>query len=373
MDGDPSSYLGGIGSLLSVPSHGVFVGLIIALIVLVFLSGCFSATETAYTSFSTVRMRRYAAKKRSARQVLKLSDDYNRVLTTLLIGNNIVNIAAATISTLVFTQLVNEEIGPTISTIVLTAVVLIFGEVTPKTLAREAPEKFACAMVYPLTFFTYLFLPLNWIFGGWKKLLFLIFGFNKKKPKYTEEEFKMIVTDITNEGVLNNTEHDLIKRTLRYDELHVGSCMIPLERVVMVDARENIQLVYKIFRETNFSRIPVYKGSKENIIGILYRADFYENMLAGRRDFQNIIRPVSYTTPDEKVSALMKRMQSMREHMAIVGAEGNALGLITREDMVEELLGADIDDKYDLTPVTSPLQPFIPEPEPAESVDETEE
>ncbi len=374
MDGDPSSYLGGSITLLSVNGgHSAIIGLWISLVVLVFLSGCFSATETAYTSFSTVRMRRYAAKKRSARQVLKLSDDYNRILTTLLIGNNIVNIAAATISTLIFSRLINEEIGPTISTLALTAVVLIFGEVTPKTLAREAPEKFACAMVYPLTFFTYLFLPLNWLFGLWKKLLFLLFGFNKKKPKFTEEEFKMIVTDITNEGVLNDTEHDLIKRTLRYDELHVGSCMIPLERVVMVDIRENAGLVYKIFRESNFSRIPVYKGSKENIVGILYRADFYENMLAGRRDFQNIIRPVSYTTPNEKVSALMKRMQAMREHMALVGSEGNVLGLITREDMMEELLGADIDDKYDLTPVTSPLQPFIPEPEPPETVDETEE
>ena len=372
MDGDPSSFLGSV--LLSTQGvSGMTIALIIVLIVLVFLSGCFSATETAYTSFSTVRMRRYAVKKRSARQVLKLSDDYNRVLTTLLIGNNIVNIAAATISTLIFTHLIGEDIGPTISTIVLTVAVLIFGEVTPKTLAREAPEKFACAMAYPLTFFSYIFLPLNWLFGLWKKLLFLIFGFNKKKPKYTEEEFKMIVSDITSEGVLNDTEHDLIKRTLRYDELHVGSCMIPLERVVMVDLRENSSLVYKIFRESNFSRIPVYKGSKENIIGILYRADFYENLLAGRRDFQNIVRPVSYTTPDEKVSALMKRMQSMREHMALVGSEGNVLGLITREDMMEELLGADIDDKYDLTPVTSPLQPFIPEPEPPETVDETEE
>ena len=149
--------------------------------------------------------------------------------------------------------------------------------------------------------------------------------------------------------------------------------MIPLERVILAEVRDNSGLVYKIFRETNFSRIPVYKGTKQNIIGVLYRADFYENLLAGRRDFQNIIRPVSYTTTDEKVSDLMKRMQSMREQMAIVGAEGNALGLITREDMLEELLGGDIDDKYDLTPVTSPLQPFIPEPETPETVDETEE
>ena len=373
MDAGPSTELPPSALLIPSSFTGVTLALVIALVVLLFLSGFFSATETAYTSFSTVRMRRYAQRKRSARLALKMSENYNNVLTTLLIGNNIVNIAAASIATVLFTAALGEELGPTISTVVLTVIVLIFGEVTPKTLAKEAPEKFACAMAYPLTFFSYLFLPLNWLFGLWKKFLFLVFGFNKKKPKFTEEEFKMIVSDIAQEGVLNDTEHDLIKRTLRYDELHVGSCMIPLERVVMVDIRENSRLVYKIFRESNFSRIPVYKGVKENIVGILYRADFYENLLAGRRDFQNIVRPVSYTTPDEKVSALMKRMQSMREHMALVGSEGNVLGLITREDMMEELLGADIDDKYDLTPVTAPLQPFIPEPEPPETVDETEE
>ncbi|MDE7158665.1 MAG: hemolysin family protein [Clostridiales bacterium] len=347
------------------------IGLLIALVVLVVLSGCFSATETAYTSFSTVRMRRMAQKKHTARLALKMSEDYNRVLTTLLIGNNIVNIAAASISTVFFTKFF-AEYGPTVSTVVLTVVVLIFGEITPKTLAKEAPEKFARVMAYPLLVFSYLFYPLNLIFAGWKKLLFLIFGFDKKKPKYTEEEFKMIVSDIREEGVLNETEHDLITKTLRYDELHVGSCMIPLDRVVTVEIRDNSHLVYKIFRETNFSRIPVYKGTKGNIVGILYRADFYENMLAGRRSFENIIRPVTWTTADMKLSELMKRMQAMRVHMLIVGSEGNALGLITREDIIEELLG-DVDDRYDLTPVTAPLQPFIPEPEAPETVDESEE
>ncbi len=351
------------------------IGLLVALLILVVLSGGFSATETAYTSFSTVRMRRYAVKKKTAQVALKLSENYNTVLTTLLIGNNIVNIAAATISTVLFTHWIHGDLGPTISTIALTVVILIFGEITPKSLAKEAPERFACSMAYPLLVCSWIFFPLNWIFGWWKKLIFLIFGLDKKRKKYTEAEFKMIVSDVKDEGVLNETEHDLITRTLRYDELHVGSCMIPLDRVIMVEARDDSRLVYRLFRETNFSRIPVYKGTKQNIIGILYRADFYENLLAGRRDFGNLIRPISYTATDEKVSDLMKRMQSLREHMVIVGSEGNALGLITREDMLEELLGDDIDDKYDLTPNTEPLQPFIPEPEPVdpESVDETEE
>ncbi len=350
------------------------IGLLVALLVLIVLSGFFSATETAYTSFSTVRMRRFAQKSKAARVALKMSEDYNKVLTTLLIGNNIVNIAAATISTILFTRWIPGDLGPTVSTIVLTVAILIFGEISPKTLAKEAPERFACFMAYPLLVFTYIFLPLGILFGWWKKFIFLIFGLNKKRKKYTEAEFKMLVSDVREEGVLNETEHELITRTLRYDELHVGSCMIPLDRVIMAEIRDDSRFIYRIFRETNFSRIPIYKGTRQNIIGVLYRADFYENLLSHRHDFGNIVRPVSYTQTDEKVSELMKEMQSRREHMMIVGAEGNALGLITREDIIEELLG-DVDDKYDLTPVTSPLQPFIPEPEPVEpeTVDETEE
>lgn len=337
------------------------IGLLIALFVLVVLSGLFSATETAYTSFSAVRMRRFAKSKKTARMAFRLSADYNRILTTLLIADNIVNIASATIGTLIFTSLLGAEIGPTVSTVVLTIVLLIFGEISPKILAKRVPETFARVAAYPLLVCTYLFLPLVWLFGLWKKFIFCLFGLGKKQPRLTEEEFEMLVSDVGKEGVLNETEQELIHRTLRYDELTVADCMIPLERVFAVDVREDERVVYKLFRETNFSRLPVYKGVKRNIEGVLYRADFYENMLAGRRDFDNIIRPVSCVSPDERVSGLMERLRTMREHMLVVGSEDNALGIITREDMVEELIG-DVDDKYDLTPVTSlPTPPAAPQ------------
>ena len=332
------------------------IWLLVALVVLIALSGYFSAMETAYTSFSAVRMRRMARTKKSARLAFALSADYNRVLSTLLIADNIVNIASASIGTLIFTSLMGEQIGPTVSTVVLTIVVLIFGEITPKVLAKRLPETFACVSAYPLRFLVSLFLPLSFLFGLWKKFIFCLFRLGKKEPKFTEEEFGMLVSDIRAGGILNDTEHELIQRTLRYDDLLVKDCMVPLDRMVMVESRANDRLVFRVFRETNFSRLPVYKGTKPNVIGVLYRADFYENMLAGRRDFDNLIRPVSFTEEDEKVSALMKRMQAGREHIMIVGSEGDAVGLITREDMIEELLG-DVDDKYDLTPVTAPAAP----------------
>ena len=336
------------------------IGLLAALVVLVALSAFFSATETAYTGFSSVRMRRISAKKRTARVALKLSENYNRILTTLLIGNNIVNITASTLGTVLFVGVLGEGLGPTISTIVITVFVLIFGEITPKTLAKESPEAFACFAAYPLLVLTYILWPLNWLFGQWEKFVFFVFRLNKEKQKYTEAEFRMLVSDVREDGVLNETEHDLIHRTLRYDELCVGNCMIPLDRVTAVGEHENDKKVFRIFRETNFSRVPVYRGEKGDIIGILYRADFYENLLAGKKDYSALIRPVSATTTQEKVSVLMKRMQRAREHMMVVKEGGAAVGIITREDMIEELLG-DLDDKYDMTPVTSPLNPCVPE------------
>ena len=347
-----------IGNFLNMDSRCIW--LLVVLVVLVALSGFFSAMETAYTSFSAVRMRRMARTKRSARLAFALSADYNRVLSTLLIADNIVNIASASIGTLIFTSVMDAELGATVSTIVLTVVVLIFGEITPKVLARRLPESFACASAYPLRVLVSLFLPLSFLFGLWKKFIFWLFRLGRKHPKFTEEEFGMLVTDVKEDGVLNETEHDLIQRTLRYDDLLVKDCMVPLARMVTVESRASDRLVFHIFRETNFSRLPVYKGTKGNVIGVLYRADFYENMLSGRRDFENLIRPVAYTEADEKVSRLMKRMQAGREHIVIVGAEGNALGMITREDIIEELLG-DVDDKYDLTPVTAPPAAPVPQ------------
>lgn len=351
---------------------GTMTALIIALVILIVFSGFFSATETAYTSFSSVRMRRFAAKKKSAQIALKLSENYNKILTTLLIGNNIVNTTASTIGTVLFVALLGEGLGPTISTIVLTVVVLIFGEITPKTVAKEYPEAFACFAAYPLYVFTIILYPLNWLFGRWETFVFFVFRLNRKKQaEYTEAEFKMLVSDVKEDGVLNETEQELIHRTLRFDELCVGNCMVPLERVTSIGTNESEKRVFRIFRETNFSRIPVWRGEKSNIVGILYRADFYEALLSGKKQFVPLVRPVSTTTVGEKSSSLLKRMQAAREHMMIVTEEDKPVGIITREDLIEELLG-DLDDKYDMTPVTSPLNPCVPET-PQDEEDEEED
>lgn len=330
---------------------GSAIGIIIALVVLLIFSAYFSATETAFTSFNAVRMKKLAQTKKSARLVLKLSDNYNKVLSTLLIGNNIVNIAAASLATLIFTGWFGQDLGTTLSTIVMTVLVLIFGEVSPKSIAKETPENFAMFAVYPLYFFTVIFTPFTLLFDLWKKLLNKIFRLDKKQPTLTEEEFQIMVTEIKDEGVLNDIEHDIIQNTIRYDDQLVGNIMVKAEDMVTVCKSDGCDEIKGLFETSNFSRIPVWEGERSNVIGILYRADFYEMLLGGDTDITPLLRQPMSASASQKISALFKAMQTDRIHMAIVRENGAATGLVTMEDILEELMG-EIDDRYDQEPDT---------------------
>lgn len=335
-------------------TEGSAIGLIIALAVLLVFSAFFSATETAFTSFNQVRMKKLAETKKSARLVLKMSENYNNILSTLLIGNNIVNIVAASLATLIFTFYLGD-VGVTVSTVVMTFLVLIFGEISPKSLAKESPETFAMFAARPLYFFTYLFLPLNFVFNAWKKLLVKIFKLNKKKPTLTEEEFQLMVTEIKDEGVLNEIEHEIIQKTIRYDEILVESVMIPAENVTFVKSGDSLDQIKEMFEKTNYSRVPYCKNDIDHIVGILYRADFYEMLLAGKSDLESILKKPCITQKQVKISKLFKQLQTMKIHMAIVEENGSTAGLITMEDILEELLG-DIDDRYDPEKIPAPAK-----------------
>lgn len=326
-------------------NDGSAAGLIIVLVILLLLSAFFSATETAYTSFSQARMKRLAADgKKAAVRALKLGEDYDSVLSTLLIGNNIVNITAASLATLVFTHYFGN-LGVTLSTVVMTVLVLIFGEISPKSLAKERPEEFAMFASAPLYGCKIVLWPLNFLFNLWKKLLNKIFRL-QKKPSLTEEEFKIIVTDIKNEGVLNETEHELIQKTLHYDDTLVSAVMVPLAQVTSIAVDWPADRIKALFEESNFSRVPVLKGDSGEIIGMLYRADFYELLLNGGSDITSILRPIMWTSPEIKISQLFQRMQREKHHMAIVRKDMSVLGLVTMEDLLEELMG-EIEDEYD--------------------------
>lgn len=320
--------------------------LIAVLFVLLLLSAFFSASETAFTSLSQVRIKNLSQTKKSAGLVLKVSENYNKLLSTLLIGNNIVNIASASLATILFTFWCGD-LGVTVSTVVMTVLVLIFGEITPKSIAKERPEEFAMFSVRILLVFQIIFTPLNILFEGWKKLVNKIFRLNKKRPTMTEEEFSIIVDDITDEGVLAESEAEIIQNTIKFNETPVDKVMTKAEDITAVCIADGMKHIKKIFVDTNYSRVPVYDENNINVMGILYRADFYEMLLNGKSDISKILKPVLYTNCDTVISDLFDVLQEQQVPQAIVKQGDKICGLITMEDILEELVG-EIDDKYDI-------------------------
>lgn len=324
---------------------GTAIVLIVVLFILLVLSAFFSASETAFTSLSQIRMRSLSQSKKSAKLVLKMSENYNKLLSTLLIGNNIVNIASASIATIVFTFWFGD-LGVTLSTVIMTVLVLIFGEITPKSVAKERPEEFAMFSVRILYAFQIVFTPLNIIFDGWKKLVNKIFRLDRKRPTMTEEEFSIIVDDIADEGVLSESEAEIIQNTITFDETKVGKVMTKAEDLTTVCVTDCTKSIKKVFVDSNYSRVPVLDQSGRDVIGILYRADFYEMLLNSKSDITKILKPVLFTTSDKAISDLFEILQEQQVPQAIVKDDGIITGLISMEDILEELVG-EIDDKYD--------------------------
>ncbi len=320
----------------------------IALAVLILLSGFFSAAETAFTGFSAVKMKTYARTRRRAALVLKLNKNYGDVLTTLLICNNIVNITATSLATVLFSGLFGGG-GATLSTVVMTVLVLVFGEVSPKTVAKEFPEEFAMLAAPATRLCMCACSPLCKLFALWKRALGKIFGFGKKNKKMTEEEFGVIVADVAAEGVLPGEEETIITNALRYGRTPVSAIMVPAENITYIDKNADVGEIIEIFGESNYSRVPVSCGGLQGICGILYRADFYEMLIGGRSNILPCLKPVFYCKPTDNIGRLLKTMQGARRHLAIVADGSRVVGLITAEDIVAQLVG-EMQDRYDAVP-----------------------
>lgn len=326
----------------------LITAIVAALLVLLLLSGFFSAAETAFTGFSQIKMKALAKYQKGARRVLEINKNYGDVLTVLLIGNNLVNILATSLATILFTAYMGEG-GITLSTVVMTLLVLVFGEVTPKTIAKERPEEFAIFSSRAIKVCLVLFFPLCRLFGLWKKLLGRLFHFNRRRPSMTGEEFSLMVSNIADEGVLHRSEEELIKNALRYADMTVSSVMIPAKSMTCIEKTDKMGDILKVFEESNYSRVPVTDGGLQSVIGILYRVDFYEMRLSGRADILSVLKPVFRCKPSDKLPQLLKLMQGTRRHLAIVADGSRVLGLITVEDIVEQLVG-EIQDRYDSVP-----------------------
>ncbi len=324
------------------------VGLTVSLLVLIILSGYFSATETAYTGLSKIKLKNMMQKKnKRATLVYKQSENYDRVLSTILVGNNIVNIAGATIGTILFTNLLGGELGPTISTIVITVVVLIFGEVMPKSIAKEFPERVAMFSAPILMMFIYLFFPFTLFFSGLKKLVNKLFKHKSENRSITEDELITIVEESENGGVLDEHESELIRSAIEFNDLEAMEILVPRVDMVAIEIHTPLEEIAQIFRESGYSRLPVYEESIDNIVGFIHEKDFYMLLYKKGKNIKTIVQKIIYTAPTIKISVLLRQLQLEKCHMAIVIDEyGGTKGMVTMEDILEELVG-EIWDEHD--------------------------
>jgi len=319
----------------------------VALVILVGFSAFFSASETAFSSLNQIRLKSRAEDgDSSAARVLAMAEQYDKLLSTILIGNNIVNIAAASIGTILFTQMLGAERGATVSTIVLTIIVLIFGEVTPKSLAKEMPEKVATAVSPFLVLLLALMTPLTWLFTQWKKLLGH-FVHSGEADTITEGELMTMVSEAENDGELTDRESELIRSAIEFDDVEVEEILTPRVDVVAVEDDIPLEELAQTFAKSGYSRLPVYHGTIDNIIGVVHEKDFYIARLKKATKIDDLVVPTLYTTGSTQISQLLRTLREQHHHLAVVVDEyGGTEGIITLEDILEELVG-EIWDEHD--------------------------
>ncbi|HIU48981.1 MAG TPA: HlyC/CorC family transporter [Candidatus Avimonoglobus intestinipullorum] len=321
-------------------------GAIIALVVLIILSAYFSAMETAFTSLNRIRLKNMAnsGNKRAA-LTLDMCENFDKILSTILIGNNIVNILSTSLATSLFVLYFPKN-GVAVSTIVMTVIVLIFGEIGPKSIAKEMPEEFALFAAPVLNGLCVIFTPLTVLFSGLKKLIAKILKV-KGDRSITEEELLTMVEEARSEGSIGDNEGELIKSAIEFYDLEVEDILIPRVDVIAVDSAGSPEEIDHIFYETRFSRLPVYKETIDNVIGIINQKDFQYQVIGKGEPLEHVIKPALYVLEHMQISDLMRLLQQKKSHMAVVTDEyGGTLGIVTLEDIIEELVG-EIWDEHD--------------------------
>ncbi|MCI8600117.1 MAG: HlyC/CorC family transporter [Oscillospiraceae bacterium] len=323
--------------------------LYLLLIVLIALSAFFSSAETAFSSISKVRLKHYEDIGRpGAKKAIYIQEHFDDALSAILIGNNIVNIASASIGTIIFTDLVGPKWGPGLSTAAMTVVVLIFGEVLPKTYAKEYADKVALGFSRVLFGIMAFFKPLVFVLVKLKGVVMRLLGSQNDLPSVTEEELKYIIEEIEDEGVLEQHESELIQSALEFSDVTVSEILTPRVDMVGVSQTAAVEEVKELFLTERFSRLPVYEKTADNIVGIINNKDFFAAYLENPEfPLSAITQEVIFVPPKKPIGDLLKEFQKAREQMAVVIDQyGGTLGIITLEDILEELVG-EIWDKDD--------------------------
>ena len=323
--------------------------LIVTLVCLV-IYAYFSATETAFTTFNRIKIKMMAEKgDKKAQLALDLSENFDTLISTILIGNTLVNTLSASMATIFFTKLLvnmSEDLSALIASVVMTVVVLVFSELSPKTLAKNAPDKFVLFSAPIIKVVQIVLKPLTVLFSQWQNLLSKIFK-PQEETGMTEEELISIIEEAEEDGGIDEEEGTLIKSAIEFGDLEVGDIFTPRIDITSLPITADKETVAKTFTESGYSRIPVYEGDLDNVIGILYYKDFYS--LANNKNvpIEEIIKPVIYVAKTQNVNDLMKELQEKQLHMAVVMDEyGSTAGIVTLEDILEEIVG-DIWDEHD--------------------------
>lgn len=325
----------------------------IAMLALVCMSAFFSMSETVFSTCNTVKLTLLAEEgKKSAQKALWITQHYDRTITTLLVGNNIVNTTLSIISVTFFADLMinSPNLVEFVSVAAVTIIVLIFGEITPKTIAKIYADSLAVSLSYIIRFIEFLLFPIVIIFTGYQKLFHMKESEEDKEPQVNEQELQAILDDMEDEGAIESNEVEMINAVLSLNDREVKDIMTPRPDIIAISDDADIDDIKDLFFEAKFSRIPVYHDDKDNIVGILFERDFLTTYIK-RKNFRlkTILRPVKYVSASMKVDDLFHELQKSKMHMAVVSGEyGEVIGLVTMEDALEEMVG-EIYDEHDET------------------------
>lgn len=321
---------------------------VIGIIILMLLSAYFSATETAYSSLNKTKLKTIIEndkKNKRAELTLRLAEMYDKLLSTILIGNNIVNIAMASLGTVLFMEIYGN-IGATISTVVITILVLIFGEISPKSIAKDMPEKFAMFSAPMINILIVLLTPINFIFTQWKKLLSKMFKIEEDNSVSSDELLTM-VEEIQQNGNLDIEDGELIKNAIEFNERKAEDIITHRVDIEAVSLDTDKKEIAKKFTETQFSRLLVFEETIDKIVGVIHLKDFFTEDGITKQSIEEIMVKPLYIQKSENINDLLKILQKNKSHIAVVVDEfGGTHGIVTMEDILEELVG-EIWDEHD--------------------------
>ena len=328
-----------------------YIILVSALVVLLSLSAFFGLSETSFSTLSRIKLKNMAEKNRRARLALKMLDAYDKLLSSILIGNNVVNTASSALATVLFLELFGVK-GISLATGVMTVLLVVFGEISPKTLAKRSPESIALKAAPLMRFFTFIFTPFNYLAGVWQRFIVKVFP-SRADRSITEDELLTFVEEVRQEGGINRQEEQMIRHVIEFDDSTAADILTPRVDVAAVPADSTPEEIDRVFAATGFSRLPVYRDNIDNITGVILLKDFHHEVIKKGKSPAEIIKPVVFVTKTMKISSLLQTLQRKQSHMAVLVDEfGGTVGIVTMEDIVEELVG-EIWDEHEKV-----VQPF---------------